>query len=56
MSRTFRHRNEHSKNEESRSRSRHHRYDGHKLATMVNHAHLERHSHPVILRTGTRGK
>ncbi len=36
--------------------SKYHRFDSHKLAVAVNHANHERHAHPVVLRTGTRGK
>lgn len=47
MSRTIRHRHDHGKDEESRTRSHHHRYDGHKQAALVNHQHLERNAGQV---------
>ena len=54
MSRTIRYRG--GQREESRNHVMHHRFDGHKMTMQVNKADFDRHSHPVILRTGTRGK
>jgi hypothetical protein len=54
MSRTIRYRG--GQREESREHVMHHRFDGHKITTQVNRAYSERHAHPVIMRTGIRGK
>ena len=54
MSKTIRYKGGHV--EGSREHVMHHKYDGHKLATQVNKTNYDRHAHPVVLRTGIRGK
>lgn len=54
MSRTIRYKGGHKG--ESREHVMHHKFDGHKMTAQVHRAYYERHSHPVIPRTGTRGK
>lgn len=54
MSRTIRYRG--GQKQGSREHVMHHRFDGHKMATQVHRAYFERHNHPVIMRTGIRGK
>lgn len=57
MSKTFRHTGNTKKQGESRVHSQHHRFDGHKLAAMVNHQYDIRHVNPAtITRTGQRHK
>ncbi len=56
VSRTFRHRNEHGKQQESRTHSQGHKYDGHKQAAMVNLAHLERNAGQIGTRRSGRNK
>ncbi len=54
MSRTIRYKG--GQKEESREHVMRHRFDGHKMNAQVQRAYFERHNHPVIMRTGTRGK